>query len=142
MKSLPMENWFLLIYLEVFCGNIFLLMRKLRFAYFTGIYFRGTEVFQWFSTVYFLKNTILKYNKRIKNIKQFDMTWKDIKILIWEISNNIFFCQNNKNFAWNVGTPWKRKYYNSFHNCCFSYILYLSPALLWSYQKKRFLFNW
>ena len=67
----------------------------------------------------------------VKNMKQFDMCWKHINILISEISNyNLFLWEKYKNFARTFRATEKTK-----HNIVFINVVF--PALFSPYQNKK-----
>ena len=74
----------------------------------------------------------------VKNIKQFDTSWKNVNILISEILNSTFFpCEKYKNFSRIVRAALKRKYDNSFHKSYFSYTVYLVPSVILILSKRN-----
>ena len=81
MESLPKIIDFHGFVFKTFCGNIFSLMRKVRFSYFTGIYFRYRAFFNDFKQFIFVKilfsskydqKYVENVEKMVKNMKYCD----------------------------------------------------------------------
>ena len=62
------------LFLRHFARIFFFWWNKYDFHISREFIFEVTHHFEWFLTVYFCKNVIFKQNKKVENVKEFDMS--------------------------------------------------------------------